>query len=336
MADSSAADVVYMPDWACTDNFDEFAESCCSQSHLRLLDDSEPFSLTQRVGQMGSVTLADIVVGSDLSIGGSEGCGNYRVLVVQSGRTECVYRGESVILGPGSAAIYAPEGLSSTRWDQGSKLICCKIPRSAVDVALSDALGRHVRSSDFVPFLPVTMSSTRSWINMLLLLRDEIVRPNSLLNHPLVGMPFVDSLVRGFLMAAEHPHRDAVAGNERLDAPRAIRAAVEIIEELAHLPLTVPSIARRCHVSTRTLQLGFRRHLATTPMEYVREVRLRRAHESLLEADPSTDSVASIAYRWGFKNLGRFAAVHAERYHEPPSVTLRRSTLPRRNVRFGA
>ena len=33
MADSSAADVEYMPDWACTDNFDEFADN-----HPSLLD----------------------------------------------------------------------------------------------------------------------------------------------------------------------------------------------------------------------------------------------------------------------------------------------------------
>jgi transcriptional regulator GlxA family with amidase domain len=52
---------------------------------------------------------------------------------------------------------------------------------------------------------------------------------------------------------------------------------------------------------------------------------LRRAHQALLESDPSTATVASVAYRWGFTNLGRFAAAHAARYREPPVKTLRRS-----------
>jgi transcriptional regulator GlxA family with amidase domain len=56
----------------------------------------------------------------------------------------------------------------------------------------------------------------------------------------------------------------------------------------------------------------------------VREVRLRRAHQSLLESDPSTTSVASVAYRRGFTNLDRFAAAHTARYDEPPASTLRR------------
>jgi transcriptional regulator GlxA family with amidase domain len=60
-------------------------------------------------------------------------------------------------------------------------------------------------------------------------------------------------------------------------------------------------------------------------MAYVREVRLRRAHQSLLESDPSTTSVASVAHRWGFSNLGRFAAAHTARYDEPPAATLRRA-----------
>jgi transcriptional regulator GlxA family with amidase domain len=99
---------------------------------------------------------------------------------------------------------------------------------------------------------------------------------------------------------------------------------VEVIEEEAHLPLTVSSIAARCHVSVRSLQQDFRRYVGTSPMAYLHEVRLRRAHQSLRESDPSTTSVASVAYHWGFTNLGRFAAAHTARYDEPPAATLRR------------
>jgi transcriptional regulator GlxA family with amidase domain len=45
----------------------------------------------------------------------------------------------------------------------------------------------------------------------------------------------------------------------------------------------------------------------------------------LLESDPSRITVASVACRWGFTNLGRFAAAHTARYQESPSETLRRS-----------
>ena len=50
------------------------------------------------------------------------------------------------------------------------------------------------------------------------------------------------------------------------------------MEAEAHLPRTLATLATRSHVSTRALQQGFRRHLQTTPMAYLRDVRLRRAH----------------------------------------------------------
>jgi AraC-like DNA-binding protein len=314
--------------WTPAKEFDDFARVCCGQPHLRLLADPDGFSVNQRVGQIGPVALSEIAVGSDLPMDGGQVCGSYRVIVVRAGRTEAEHRGHSVVAGPGCAAVFTPEGLGTGQWDAGSRLICLKIQRSAIDDALSNALGRQVTSQvDFTPVLPVDAAATRSWINMLVAFKEQYFRTGSLLNQPLVGLPFVDGLVRGFLLAADHPHLDALTRDERLAAPRAIRTAVDLIEEEAHLPLTLSSIAARCHVSVRTLQQGFQRYLDTSPMAYLREVRLRRAHEALLETDPSMTTVASIAYRWGFSNLGRFAAAHAARYRETPTETLRRKAF---------
>jgi AraC-like DNA-binding protein len=38
--------------------------------------------------------------------------------------------------------------------------------------------------------------------------------------------------------------------------------------------------------------------------------------------------VTDVAYRWGFSNLGDFAAAYARRFSELPSTTLRRRTGP--------
>lgn len=335
MTQRPTADAADKHAWTPTTTFDDFALSCCGKRHLHLMSDPDSFALEQRAGRMGPVTLSEIAVGSDVSMDCGDGCNNYRVLVLQSGRTECVDRNESVAARPGTAAVFAPQDHRATRWAAGAKLICFKIDHSAVDDALSDALGRQMTSQiDFTPILPINTAPTQSWINMLAMFKELLFRPDGLVNQPLIGMPFVDSLVRGLLLAAEHPHRDALTGDPRLVAPHAIRTAVDIIEAEAHLPLTLSSIAGRCHVSVRSLQQGFQRHLGTSPMAYLREVRLRRAHQSLLESDPSTVTVASVANRWGFANLGRFAAAHNARYGEPPLQTLRRRAFSvRRKIR---
>ena len=84
----------------------------------------------------------------------------------------------------------------------------------------------------------------------------------------------------------------------------AVRDAMDIIDAGPHLPLTTSTLARQCHVSVRTLQEGFQRHLGISPMTYLRLVRLRRAHRDRRSADPCHNTVASIAHRWGFTHLG--------------------------------
>ena len=61
-----------------------------------------------------------------------------------------------------------------------------------------------------------------------------------------------------------------------------------------------------------------------TPLEYLRRVRLERAHRDLVVADPTAgDTVAAIATRWGFAHHGYFSAAYRRIYGHPPHVTLR-------------
>lgn len=101
-----------------------------------------------------------------------------------------------------------------------------------------------------------------------------------------------------------------------------IRVAVEFVHANAHLPITTTTIASAAQLSIRALQEGFRRHLDTTPNGYLRAVRLDHARAELAASTPG--SVALIARRWGFGNLGRFAAAFAERFGEHPGDTARR------------
>ena len=129
-------------------------------------------------------------------------------------------------------------------------------------------------------------------------------------------------MLNGFVLAAATEH---VAG---LSAPvgarpASVRTAIDLIESQPQEALTLSLIAQRCEVSPRTLQKAFQQHLGMSPMEYLRDVRLRRAHEELRAADPFDASVAAVARRWGFGHLGRFAAAHEAKYGQTPLRTLR-------------
>ena len=104
----------------------------------------------------------------------------------------------------------------------------------------------------------------------------------------------------------------------------AVRRAVAFIDDHAGEPIGLTEIAAAARMGARTVQEAFRRHLDTTPMAYLRKLRLERAHRELQSADPAAGTtVAEIAARWGFAHHGRFAAIYQSCYGRSPSATLR-------------
>jgi transcriptional regulator GlxA family with amidase domain len=107
--------------------------------------------------------------------------------------------------------------------------------------------------------------------------------------------------------------------------PRTLRRAIAYVDDHAHEDISVADIAAAANVTIRALQHAFRRHRDTTPMGYVRLVRLRQAHQELLATDPTSGvTVTEVAARWGFFHPGRFARYYREIHGNSPYQTLLR------------
>ena len=112
---------------------------------------------------------------------------------------------------------------------------------------------------------------------------------------------------------------------DRADAhPATLRRAVAFIESSCDQDIGLADVARAAHVTPRAVQLAFRRHLDTTPHEYLRTARLARAHQQLRDAVPGDGTtVTAVAARWGF-TPSRFTAHYRAAYGGAlPSQTLR-------------
>ena len=107
--------------------------------------------------------------------------------------------------------------------------------------------------------------------------------------------------------------------------PRVLRRALDFIHANAEYEITIRDIAAAADVTPRAIQYAFREHLDMAPLEYLRRVRLERAHQELKSADPAQDTVTSIARRCGFSHPGRFSRAYKEVFGTEPSRTLRSS-----------
>jgi AraC-like DNA-binding protein len=318
-----------------TDSLDFAAKFAPCLQVIGTPDRQKPFLRNQRAGTLGPISVLHVTFNADSCLGSGDDRPYYHVNVLASGQMELLHRGSSITYAqPGLATIFLPEEeLIGTHWRAGSRMAVLRVDRNALEDTLSEALGRPLATQiNFGPSMVTTKGAARTFMRMFAVFAQELFRGDGVLTQPLVATPFVDSLLNALLLAADHPYRSALGAQAKLVPPRIIRPAVDIIEAEPHLPLTVASLAARCHVSSRTLQQSFLHHMEMSPMTYLRQVRLRRAHQELLASDPSVETVASIANRWGYTNHGRFAAAHAAKYGETPAATLRRSVLGNRGL----
>ena len=110
---------------------------------------------------------------------------------------------------------------------------------------------------------------------------------------------------------------------DRNDAtPTLLRRAMAYIDDRADTDIAIADVAAHVYATPRAVQYVFRRHLDTTPMKYLRRVRLDRAHRDLVQGDPTVTTVGAVAARWGFAHQGRFARLYRQIYGNSPHRTL--------------
>jgi len=84
------------------------------------------------------------------------------------------------------------------------------------------------------------------------------------------------------------------------DDGTSIGALLVWLEQQAHRPLSLPAIARRAGMSTRTLGRHFRRQVGTTPARWLSRTRVRRAQRLLETTDMSVERIAAaVGFRSG-------------------------------------
>lgn len=106
--------------------------------------------------------------------------------------------------------------------------------------------------------------------------------------------------------------------------PGHVKRAVGFIEANALEAIDLDQIVASAGVRPRTLYEGFARYCGTSPIAYLRAVRLDIARERLREAARDGSSVTEVALACGFEHLGKFAQLYRARFGELPSETLKR------------
>jgi AraC-like DNA-binding protein len=274
--------------------------------------------------ELGPLTVGRLSYGVEVSLDLGELGNAYNVAIPLAGRHETESAGQTHIFAPGRACIYLPHRPSRiAHWSADGVQYGIKFDRDYLERELQGILGHPTRGPvTFDPVLDLSNPHVSSWLALVKTLVADLDKDHSVLYSPLVSRPLVEALTSGLLLATNHDYRDLLDTRVPAARPRTVKAALDALHAHPEETWTVRALADLVGVSVRTLQDGFSRYVGASPMAYLRGLRLERAHEDLLAADPRYDAVSDIAYRWGFRHLGRFSVEYRKRYGQPPSATL--------------
>ncbi|WP_330231173.1 AraC family transcriptional regulator [Nocardia sp. NBC_00508] len=231
--------------------------------------------------------------------------------------------GEELLMRPGDVAM-VPMGVGLSFEVHDLDMSLLRLPMDRVAAAAEGQVGAPAGGLRFHSAQPVSHAMGRYWRELVGVVHRELMDPDSSMCNPLVA----EQTTAGIAAAALTTFPNTAMTVDYIRdpgpiTPMALRRAIDHINANADQPLTLTDIADAGGVTTCALQHDFRRHYDTTPLGYLRRVRLERAHAELTAAEPETgQTVAAIAERWGFAHPARFAAAYTVRYGRPPTDTL--------------
>lgn len=116
------------------------------------------------------------------------------------------------------------------------------------------------------------------------------------------------------------PHQSST---KFLRRSRLVKQANDYMQSNLDQSLTLTDLCQALGTSSRALCYGFQEMFGTSPMSYLKILRLKAAHQLLKTTGQNTITVTESATRFGFCHLGYFSRDYKQMFGELPSETLR-------------
>ncbi|MEY9164879.1 AraC-like DNA-binding protein [Sinorhizobium fredii] len=196
------------------------------------------------------------------------------------------------------------------------------IDQAALVRQLSEMVEMPVSGTlEFSPEIDLISGPGTAIANIAATLQAGVAGDAPLRRSPLALTNLSEALIQMILDTLPHRFSEKMR-RAATPVPRHVKKAIDFMMANLSKPITLVEVAVACGVSSRTLQHGFRQFKMTTPMSYLQDLRLNALREELTLARPG-QSIADIAFKWGFTHMGRLAMEYRNRFGELPSQTLR-------------
>ena len=307
---SAALTLTGVPNEVSASDFDLFRNALISRFYPARVDriGSDGFVSEPR---LATVTLRHMTIGyarfgTEASVDPGDLLG-YHINVALSGHVASRCGDQEAVASPTVAAVFSPHlHTHLPHWAADAAQLCIKLDRRTVEQELSGLLGHPIgKPVQFRLGMPVRRGPGRRWLDLLANMLGFIEATPTIETSSRHLELMQRSLISSLLLSQEHSYTSDLTTTERPGGgTAALDRVVDTIRSAPEEPYSLTDLSRLAGLSARSLQYAFADRFEMTPMQFVRQAKLDKAHEQLKSG---TEPVAR-AYK--------------ERFGVLPSVTL--------------
>ena len=287
-------------------------------------DSADSFHAAQNLTKLAQsvVTYLEYGVPADVTAAVMEQ--SYLVLAPLEGHGTLRVGGAELELSCGRGAVIVPERPFSFRTTARTSALMWKVNRSALERHAGALIGQELKSAiEFDPQIRLDVGKGASLLRYLRFFAAELNDGAGAAQSYYVQENMEQMFIRVLLDSQPNQLAKTSDYQGTRIAPKCVRSVERYFAEHLGEDITVEAMIQASGVSGRTMFSAFKSFRGASPMEVLRNTRMRQVRRDLVEAQPSA-RVTDILTERGITQFGRFAVAYKRRYGESPSQTIKR------------
>ncbi|KXO06844.1 AraC family transcriptional regulator [Marinobacter excellens] len=267
--------------------------------------------------EFSGLGLTSISYGSEVRVKSPELESVFHLQIITRGTCYVSFGYEGVLLGVGDAIMLNPFELIILEYSSDCEKLIVNIPESSIQTTVLSELGCLPKPGVRFARRPVNLLRFPSLVKLF----EAVLLEAGGCDAEIFGaFDFYKEVVINKILCT---FDNNVPIEKNLNRPHPqIEEISRYIEKNIKKDITIDELSKISNLSVRSIYSLFSKTLSTTPKNYIKNQKLNRVREDLLNG--SVRNVTEVALDYGFSHLGRLSSDYKRLFGESPSKTLRK------------
>lgn len=266
-----------------------------------------------------AMALGYVQYGTDATILNEKKLHCYSLSLPLSGEQELTFNACHILSNREVGLILNPQEEQTLSISGNCKKLHLAIPKAKMEQVLSELLHQPLQQDlIFLPEMQMQSLYISHWWRQIQSYVEDLqilgVHQMQYLHQDMEKV-----LIKKLLMLQPHNYSDVLSRQLHQHQPKELVWAEQFIQQHLQVQLTLPMLCEVAHVSASKLNQLFKDAHAMSPMQYVKQCRLKQVHEMILQK-PHVN-ISDIAMSYGFNHMGHFTQDYKLLFNQTPKQT---------------